>query len=166
MPKVRLIVLVFALAACAPNAASSSFSPGPSIAPSDNAATSAPSDNAASSAPSVSETPGPSGACIDRGQLAETADSVNTSLQGMTAALKANDAGGASALAGAAATQMRSLAGLVEAVRPLAATGLRNAADRLDKAKANLADATAAGPVVQTLFGEAYDLAMAGACPA
>jgi len=84
----------------------------------------------------------------------------------MTAALKANDAGGASALAGAAATQMRSLAGLVEAVRPLAATGLRNAADRLDKAKANLADATAAGPVVQTLFGEAYDLAMAGACPA
>jgi hypothetical protein len=166
MPKVRLIVLAFGLAACAPNAASSSFAPGPSIAPSVTAATSAPSDITAPSAPSVSDSPGPSGACIDRGQLAETADSVNTSLQGMAAALTANNAGEASALAGAAATQMRSLAGLVEAVRPAAATGLRNAADKLDRSKANLADATAAGPVVQTLFGEAYDQAMAGACPA
>jgi len=166
MPKVRLIILVFALAACAPSSASSSFAPPPSIAPSDIAASSAPSGIAASSAPSVSDSPGPSGACIDRGQLAETADSVNTSLQGMAAALKANNAAEASALAGAAATQMRTLAGLVEAVRPVAATGLRTAAEKLDKAKANLADATAAGPVVQTLFGEAYDLAMAGACPA
>jgi len=125
-----------------------------------------PSDIAASSAPSVSDSPGPSGACIDRGQLAETADSVNTSLQGLGAAVQAKNGAEASALAGAAATQMRSLAGLVEAVRPLAATALRNAADRLDKAKANLADATAAAPVVQTLFGQAYDLANAGACPA
>ena len=160
MPKGRLIVLVFALAACSPGGASSSIAPVPSIAPSI-----APSPVTASSAPSVSSAPGPSGACIDRGQLAETADSANNSLQGLAAAVKANNAAEANALAGAAATQMRSIAGLVEAVRPVAATALRNAADRLDNAKANLADVSAAAPAVQTLFGQAYDLAVAGACP-
>ena len=84
----------------------------------------------------------------------------------MAAALTANKFAEATALAGTAASQMRSLATLVEAVRPVAATGLRSAADRLDKAKANLADATAAAPVVSTLFNQAFGLAIAGACPA
>jgi len=157
MSLVRLIVLVLALSACAPSSASSSLAPGPSIAP---------SNVAASATPSVSGSPEPSGACIDRGQLADTADSANNALQGMVAALNANRIDEARGLAGTAASQMRSLADFVEAARPLAATGLRNAADKLDTAKANLADATAAAPVVETLFNQAYDLAMAGACPA
>jgi hypothetical protein len=83
----------------------------------------------------------------------------------MAAALKANKIDEASGLAGTAASQMRSLASLVEAVRPVAATGLRTAADKLDSAKSNLADATAAAPVVATLFSQAFDVAMSGACP-
>jgi hypothetical protein len=83
----------------------------------------------------------------------------------MAAALTANTTGEASALAGTAATQMRSLAGLVEAVRPLAAVALRDAADKLDNAKAKLADLAVAAPVAATLFNQAYDLAVAGACP-
>jgi hypothetical protein len=160
MPKVRLIVLAFALSACAPSGASSSLAPTPSIAPS-----AAPSVVATSAAPTVSDAPAPSGACIDRGQLADTADSANNALQGMAAALTANKVDEATALAGTAANQMRSLANLVEAVRPVAAAGLRNGADKLDAAKANLAAATAAAPVVEALFNQAFDLAMAGACP-
>lgn len=165
MSLVRLIVLVLALSACAPSSASSSLAPGPSIAPSNVAASATPAVTA-SATPSVSGSPEPSGACIDRGQLADTADSANNALQGMVAALNANRIDEARGLAGTAASQMRSLADFVEAARPLAATGLRNAADKLDTAKANLADATAAAPVVETLFNQAYDLAMAGACPA
>ena len=157
MPKVRLIVLVFALAACTPGAASSVLPSVPSVVPTPVAST---------AAPSVSGAPEPSGACIDRGQLADTADSANTALQGMAAALKANNGAEASTLAGTAASQLRSLATLVEAVRPIAAATLRNAADRLDNTKASMADATAAAPAIQALFNQAFDLAMAGACPA
>jgi len=165
MSLVRLIVLVLALSACAPSGASSSLAPGPSIAPTAVAASATPAV-IASATPSVSGSPEPSGACIDRSQLADTADSANNALQEMAAALKANKVDEARGLAGTAASQMRSLANLVEAARPLAATALRNAADKLDDAKANLADATAAAPVVETLFNQAYDLAIAGACPA
>jgi hypothetical protein len=173
MSLVRLIVLVLALSACAPSGANSSLAPGPSIAPSDVAASATPAVAAsatpavtAPATPSVSGSPEPSGACIDRGRLADTADSANNALQGMAAAIKANKIDEARGLAGTAASQMRSLANLVEAARPLAATALRNAADKLDSAMANLADATAVAPVVETLFNQAYDLANAGACPA
>jgi len=149
MPKVFRIVLVFALAACGPGAASSSLAPVP---------TSAPSQNTGS--------PGPSGACIDRSLLADTADSAHTSFQRITAALKENKSAEASDVAATAATQMRKLADLVEALRPAAAAVLRDGADKLDAAKANLGDLSGAAPAVETLFGQAYDLAMAGACPA
>ena len=61
---------------------------------------------------------------------------------------------------------MRKLADLVEALRPAAAAVLRDGADELDAAKANLGDRSEPAPPVETLFGQAYDLAMAGACPA
>ena len=100
-----------------------------------------------------------------RGQLADAADSATTALQGMAAALKANKPDDAGPLAGTAATQMRSLATLVESVRPAAATGLRSAADKLDSAKADLAGAAASITAIQALFDQALQLARAGACP-
>jgi hypothetical protein len=67
MPRVRLIALALALSACTPSGGSPSLALTPS-----NAATSAAA----------------TGRCIDRGQLADSADSVAVTLQGVIAALK------------------------------------------------------------------------------
>jgi hypothetical protein len=172
MPVVRLLVLVLALAACTSSATNSSTAQTPSVAPNVSVAP-VPSVAASPSlapdpsvAPSVAETVAPSGACIDRGLLADAADSANNSLHGLDAAVKANDLAQVSALAGAAASQLRSLAGVVEAVRPLAATTLKTAADKLDSAKADMAGNKASVAAVVTLFNQAYDAANGGACPA
>jgi hypothetical protein len=171
MPKLRLVVLTLVVAACTPSAATSSLSPVPSSAPSGITSTEVPSASsvppsvAATPVPSLSNAPGPSVACIDRGQLADTADSATTALQGLVAALKANNLFDARTLAGIAATQMRSLADLVAAVRPDAAAGLRSAADKLDTAKAAFPGSAQSIAGIQTLWDQALQLARAGACP-
>ena len=167
MPVVRLIVLASALAACTSNATNSSPAPAGSVAPVQSVAPTATLAAEPSAAPSsVGESAAPSGACIDRGLLADAADSANNSLQGLDTAVKANQLTEASTLAAAAASQLRSLATVVEAGRPLAATALRAAADKLDTAKADMASNKESVAAVLTAFNQAYDLANAGACPA
>jgi hypothetical protein len=150
MSTVRLIVLAIAVVACSPGATTTSSGPAVSAAPSSVAGSAAPAS---------------SGACIDRGLLADTADGAAMSFQALAAAIKANKMADASNLAGNAATQMRSLADVVEKLRPLAATALRTAADKLDTAKADMAGAASSIPAIETAFNGAYDLAMEGACP-
>jgi hypothetical protein len=173
MPVVRLLVLVLALAACTSNATNSSPAPAGTVTPVQSVApvpSPAPSASVAADATagpsSVAESAAPSGACIDRGLLADAADSANNSLRGLDAAVKANQLTEASTLAAAAASQLRSLATVVETGRPLAATALRAAADKLDAAKADMAGNKESIGAVLTAFNQAYDLANAGACPA
>lgn len=156
MPKLRLLVLTLTLAACSPSTATSSLAPAPSSAPPTVTAT---------AVPSVSNGAGPSAACIDRGRLADTADSVTVALQGLVAALKVPNLDQARSLAGTAATQMRSLAEIVGAVRADAANDLRSAADKLDTAKAAFPGSASSLTEIQTQWDQALQFARAGACP-
>lgn len=139
----RLIVLVLALSACTPSGGSPSVSPTPS-----NAATSAAA----------------SGPCIDRGQLADSADSVTVMLQGVTAALKIPNTEQARSLAGTAAAGMRSIADLVRPVQPEAEKDLRDAADALDKAKSDFPSGMSLVGQVQTEFEQGLQVARTAVC--
>lgn len=125
MPKVRLLVLTLVLAACAPGAGAPSLPP-----------TSAPP---VPSSPTPSA-PGPSAPCIDPGQLADSADSVQVGLQGLVAALKIANTEQARSLAGTAAAGMKSIADFIGPVRPDAEKDLRCAADKLASAASGFPD--------------------------
>ena len=144
MRKVCLIVLTLLVAACMPGAA-----------------TGAP----ATTVPSVISVPGASVPCIDRGQLADNADTVFTTLQGLIAALKIPDVDQARSLAGSTASGMRSAADLVSPVRPDAAKDFRSAADELDKATPQFPGGVALVDQAQTEWGQGMELARAGVCP-
>jgi hypothetical protein len=144
MPKACLIVLTLVLGACASGA--------PSLAP--------------TSASTVSSAPGPSGPCIDPGQLADSAESVGVALQGVVAALKVANTEQARSLAGTAATGMRSIAQFVGPVRPDAEKVLRGAADKLDGAASGFPDGRPLVDEVQKEFEVAYELARGSKCPA
>jgi hypothetical protein len=113
MVKIGLVVITLALAAC-------------------NSTTGSPST---ASTPPDSSAPGVSGACIDRGELADDAESVMVTLNGIGTALAVPDLDQAGSLAATGSATMRAVADLAAPVRPDAAQGIRKAADELDTAK-------------------------------
>src|SRR5258707_1354154 len=115
MPRLRAILLAFALSACTPSAGAPSLAPPLSNAPTAGA-------------------PGPSGACIDPVEFSDNAESVVAVLQSVSAALKLSKTDEARTAAGTAATGLRNLAALVDPVQPEAAADFRTAATELDSA--------------------------------
>ncbi|HET7494188.1 MAG TPA: hypothetical protein VFJ80_01995 [Candidatus Limnocylindrales bacterium] len=116
--------------------------------------------------PTGVSTPGAaSGACIDRGQLADDGETVTVALQGVAAALKAGNADQARSLAGAAATGLRKMVDLVQPVRPDAAKGFSSAADALERATSAFPDGLPIVEQVQADLEAAYQLARTVACP-
>jgi hypothetical protein len=143
----RFIVLAIVLAACTPGAATSSLAPTPSAAPLDTSA------------------PASIGACIDRGLLADGADTVTVAMSALTTALTASNVQEATTLAGTAATGMRSLANLAAPARPDAQKDLLAAADELDAAKSGFPGGVGSIQRAQTDWDQGLALARAGACP-
>ena len=142
MPKrAWLIVVAFALAACTQAGASASAVP-----------TSAPPAAA-------------SGPCIDRGLLADDAETVGPALQAISAALKTGNGEQARSLATGAVAGMRKLAALVEPEQADAAKGFRATADKLEGAASTFPNGQATVDDVQKAFEAAYDLARTVACP-
>ncbi len=144
MPRVRLMVLALALVACTPSPGSPSVAPVPS-----NAAT-----NAGASVP-----------CIDAGELADSADTAITELQGVIAALKVPNVDRARSMAGTAASVMRSVADLVDPVKPDAAKEIRSSADELDSAVAAFPGGLTSVDKAQADFETGLRLAREAACP-
>ena len=142
MLKACLIVLALALTACTQGVGSAS--PTPTIAASAAA----------------------SGLCIDRGLLADNADTVTVGLQGIAAALKAGKADQARSLATGAVSGLRSIADLVEPAQPDAAKAFRSSADRLEGAATTFPGGLPSVEEAQTEFETAYTLARTVACPA
>jgi hypothetical protein len=142
MSKGVLIVLALALTACSPAAASP-----------------APNPTSASSAASAS------GSCLDRGQLADSGDTVTVALQGVTAALKAGNADQARSLAGTAVSGFGKIADFVGPVQSDAAKAFRSAADKLEAVAATFPDGLATVEQVQADLEAAYALARTMACP-
>jgi hypothetical protein len=140
MLKACLIVLALALTGCTQGVGSASLTP-------------------TSAAPA-------SGLCIDRGLLADNADTVTVGLQGIAAALKAGKADQARSLATGAVSGLRSIADLVEPAKPDAAKDFRGAADRLEGAATTFPGGMPSVEEVQTEFETAYMLARTVACPA
>ena len=142
MSKGVLIVLALALTACSPAAGSP-----------------APIPTSASTAVAAS------GPCLDRGQLADSADTVTVALQGVTVALKAGNADQARSLAGTAVSGLRKIADFVGPVQSDAAKGFSSAADKLEAVTSTFPDGLATVEQVQADLVAAYTLARTVACP-
>ena len=106
-----------------------------------------------------------SGACIDRGLLADDAETVGPALQAIAAALKTGNGEQARSLATGAVAGMRKLADLVEPGQADAAKGFRAAADKLEGAASAFPSGQATVDDVQKAFEDAYSLARTVACP-
>jgi hypothetical protein len=142
MSKGVLIVLALALSACSPGAGS------PAPIPT-----------------SVSTAVVASGPCLDRGQLADSGDTVTVALQGVTVALKAGNADQARSLAGTAVSGLRKIADFVGPVQSEAGKGFSSAADKLEAVTSTFPDGLATVEQVQADLEAAYTLARTVACP-
>jgi len=109
--------------------------------------------------------PGASAACIDPGELADSAETVVVTLQGVSTALKVPNLDQAASLATTASSTMRSVADLVATIRPDAATGARKAADEVDAAKSQFPGGLATLDQAHTDWLQAIELAQTGQCP-
>jgi outer membrane PBP1 activator LpoA protein len=122
------------------------------------------------SSPSAPTTSAPqasaSGACIDREQLADDANTVGTAMPAIAAAVKAGNGDQARSLATGVVAGMRKLADLVEPQQADAAKGFRGAADKLEGAASAFPQGQATVDDVQKAFDAAYELARTAVCPA
>lgn len=144
MVKVGLLGLTLALSAC--SATPGTLSPASTL--------------------SDSTMPGASVACIDRGQLADSAETVMAALQGVATALAVPNVDQAGSLAATASATMRSVADLASPVRPDAAKDVRNAADELDSATSQFPGGMTAFSQARADWQQALLLAQTGECPA
>jgi hypothetical protein len=152
MSTLRLIVLSLALAGCRA-AATSSINPSPAVAPTPSEAP----------MPSTSGGPEASTACIDPGQLGDTAETVVVALQGLDTSVKASNVDDERASAVTASTGLRSVADLV-AARPDAEKEIAAAADDLDKAKAQFPAGLALVTDAESWWDQGLKLAQASTC--
>ena len=143
MPRLRLIALVFVLSGCY-------ASTGSPVAP-------------ASTVGAASGTG--SGACLDRAQLADDADTVAVALQAVITALNASNADQARSSAATASAGMRKTADFAAAMKPDAAAAMRDAADKLDAAAAAFPSGLSTVQTLQAAFVAGYQLARTVVCP-
>jgi hypothetical protein len=144
MSRLRVIVVAFILLGCSSGAGTST--PGPTTAPSTNAA--------------------PASPCIDREQLADSAESVKIALEGIITALKAGDVAQARSLSDTAGSGLSKVADLVDPVTPAAAKTLRDAATKLGDAAARYPDGLPQVEEAEGAFEQGYEVARAAVCPA
>ncbi len=144
MPRLRLIALVFVLSACNASTGSPSVAPGPSAVGASAAA---------------------SGACLDRAQLADDADTVAVALQAVITALNASNTDQARSSAATASAGMRKTADFAAAMKPDAAAAMRDVADKLDAAAAAFPSGLSTAQTLQAAFVAGYQLARRVVCP-
>lgn len=149
MPRVRLALLALVLAGCTSAGGSASVPPA--------SATQAPAP--------ASGAPGASGACIDPGEFGDLGETVVVALQGVDAALKAQDATKASEAATTAVAAMGKFADLVGAAAPDAASEVRTAAADLDKAKGQFPGGSSLVAQAEAELNKGLTDAQAGKCP-
>ena len=113
----------------------------------------------------VTSAPGPSGPCIDTGELADTADVVLVVIQGLIADLKLPDVEKARTDAGTAVSGLKRLADFVGPVQPDAAKVFRTAAGELDTATPKFPGGLSLVDQAQADVTAGLTLARAAGCP-
>jgi hypothetical protein len=144
MSKVGAIVLVLMLAGCSSSAGGATVAP--STAPSANGATEGP--------------------CIDREQLADSAESVKVAMEGVITALKVGDAAQARSHSETAVSGLNKVADLVAPVTPDAAKTLRDAATKLGETATTFPDGLAQVDEADAAFQAGYQAARERVCAA